>query len=134
MPVTIPQIEASQPEGLTQSATELGQKASGLASQIDAQWGTLDELRTGWQGTAADAAIAKATPTLLRMQQIHDALNRAQAFLLQGGGQLTQTRTSVLQTVSQLSGQGCRSDPTARSPSAPAARWIGTRRSVRSTP
>jgi len=106
VPVTVPQVEASRPEGLTQSATELGQKASGLASQIGTQRATLDGLRSGWQGTASDAAIAKAQTTLLRMQQIHDALNRAQTVLQQGGTELTQTRTNVLQTVSQLSGQG----------------------------
>ncbi|MDT5152909.1 MAG: hypothetical protein QOI01_4642 [Mycobacterium sp.] len=106
MAVTIPQVQASRPEGLTQSATELGQKASGLASQIQTQRATLDGLRSGWQGTASDAAIAKAQPTLQRMQQIHDALNRAQTVLQQGGGQLTRTRTNLLQTVGQLSGQG----------------------------
>src|SRR3981189_1389273 len=111
MTVTIPQVEASQPEGLTQSATDLGQKATSLASQIDKQRANLDGLRTGWQGTAADAAIAKAQPTLLRMQQIHDAINRAQRVLAEGGSQLTQTRTSVLQTVSQLSGQGWQVGP-----------------------
>ncbi len=106
MTVTIPQVEASQPESLIQSASELRQKASGLASQIDAQRATLERLRSGWQGTASDAAIAKAEPTLQRMQQIHDALGRTQALLQQGGATLTQTRTTVLQTVSQLSGQG----------------------------
>jgi pimeloyl-ACP methyl ester carboxylesterase len=40
------------------------------------------------------------------MQQIHDALNKAQTVLQQGGSTLAQTRTIVLQTVSQLSGQG----------------------------
>jgi WXG100 family type VII secretion target len=111
MPVTIPQVEASRPEGLTQSATELGQKASGLASQIETQRTTLDGLRSGWQGTASDAAIAKAQTTLLRMQQIHDALNRAGTVLQQGGTTLTQTRTSVVQTVSSLSGQGWKVAP-----------------------
>lgn len=106
MPVTVPQVEASRPEGLTQSATELGQKASSLASTIDHQRATLDGLRNGWQGTASEAAIAKAQPTLLRMQQIHDAMNRARTLLQQGGSQLTPTRTNVLQTVSQLCGQG----------------------------
>jgi WXG100 family type VII secretion target len=104
--VTIPQVEASRPEGLTQSATELEQKASDLATQIDKQRATLDALRGGWQGTASDAAIAKAQPTLERMQQIHDALNKVQTVLQQGGSTLAQTRTTVLQTVSQLSGQG----------------------------
>jgi WXG100 family type VII secretion target len=111
MAVTIPQVEASRPEGLTQSATELGQKASSLTSQIDKQRATLDGLRSGWHGTASDAAIAKAQPTLLRMQQIHDALNRAQTVLADGGSHLTQTRTNVLQTVNQLKGHGWQVGP-----------------------
>ena len=106
MAVTIPQVEASRPEGLSQSATELGQKASGLTSQIDRQRATLAGLQAGWQGTAADAAIAKAQPTLQRMQRVHDALMKAQTVLQQGGATLTQTRMTVLHTVSQLSGQG----------------------------
>jgi WXG100 family type VII secretion target len=111
MTVTIPQVEASRPEGLTKSAAELGQKASSLASQIDKQRATLDGLRTGWQGTASDAAIAKAQPTLLRMQRIYDALNSAQTVLRQGASTLAQTRTTVLQRVSQLSGQGWQVGP-----------------------
>ena len=106
MVVTTPQVEASRPEGLTQSATDLGQKAAQLASQIDIQRTTLDGLRSRWQGTASDAAIAKAQPTLLRMHQIHDAMNQARSVLQQGGRQLTQNRVTVLRTVSQLSGQG----------------------------
>jgi len=104
MTVTIPQVEASKPEGLTQTATALGQTASSLSSQIDTQRATMEGLRDNWQGPASDAAIATAQPTLLKMQQIHDALNRAQSVLQQGGTELTQTRTNVLQTVSQLSG------------------------------
>jgi WXG100 family type VII secretion target len=111
MTVTIPQVEASKPEGLTQTATALGQTASSLSSQIDTQRATIDGLRDKWQGPASDAAIAKAQPTLLRMQQIHDALNRAQTVLQQGGTELADTRTNVLQTVSQLSGQGWQVGP-----------------------
>ena len=85
MPVTIPAVEASRPEELTRTATELRQKASALASQIDKQRATLDSLRTAWQGPASDAAIAKAKPTLQRMQQILDTLSRAQTVLQQGG-------------------------------------------------
>lgn len=106
MTVTVPQVEASRPETLTQSAAELGQKAAGLATQIDKQRQTLEGLRTGWSGTASEAAIAKAQPTLERMQQIHDALTRSQNVLEQGGSTLTQTRSIVMTTVAQLSGQG----------------------------
>lgn len=111
MTVTIPQVEAAKPEGLTQTASALGQTASSLSSQIDTQRATIDGLRDKWQGPASDAAIAKAQPTLLKMQQIHDALNRAQNVLQEGGTALTQTRTNVLQTVSQLSGQGWQVGP-----------------------
>ncbi|WP_044514845.1 alpha/beta hydrolase [Mycolicibacterium septicum] len=106
MTVTIPQVQTSQPETLTASATELGQKASGLASRIDSQRANIDGLRSGWQGTASDAAIAKAQPTLARMQQIHDALNRAQTVIQEGGTALNQTRTSLLGAVDQLKAQG----------------------------
>lgn len=106
MAVTIPQVRASQPETLTASATELGQKASGLATQIDRHRANIDGLRSGWQGTASDAAIAKAQPTLARMQQIHDALSRAQTVLQDGGAALTQTRTNLLGAVDQLKAQG----------------------------
>ncbi|WP_255376489.1 alpha/beta hydrolase [Mycobacterium sp. NS-7484] len=104
--MTIPQVQGSQPETLTASATELGQKAMGLASRIDSQRANIDGLRSGWQGTASDAAIAKAQPTLARMQQIHDALNRAQSVMQEGGAALTQTRTSLLGAVDQLKAQG----------------------------
>lgn len=106
MPVTIPQVQASRPEALTEAAGELGQKASGLATQIDTQRATIARLRTQWQGTASDAAVAKAEPTLARMQSVHDALTRAQPVLRDGGGRLGQTRTGLLGAVSQLQGQG----------------------------
>lgn len=111
MPVTIPQVKASRPEALTEAAGELGQKASGLATQIDTQRATIDGLRTRWRGTASDAAAAKAEPTLARMQQVHDALRRAQPVLSDGGGRLGQTRTGLLGAVSQLQSQGWQVSP-----------------------
>jgi alpha/beta hydrolase family protein len=104
--VTIPQVEASRPEGLCQSAAQLSATASGLGAQIVTQRATLTELKSGWQGTAADAAIAKAQPTLSRMQQIRDAMTTAQSALAEGGAALTQNRMMLLQNVSQLSAQG----------------------------
>ncbi len=106
VPVTIPQVEASRPESLTSSAVEIANKASGLASQIDNQRATIDGLRSNWHGTASEAATAKAEPTLARMQQVHDALTRAQPVLQDGGAKLSQTRTGLLQVVDQLKGQG----------------------------
>ncbi|MCV7134436.1 hypothetical protein H7J06_15720 [Mycobacterium hodleri] len=104
--MTIPLVEASRPEGLCHSAAQLGARASGLAARIDAQRATLTELRSGWQGTAADAAIAKAQPTLLRMQHIRDAMTTAQTALHEGGAALGKNRTVLLHTVGTFSAQG----------------------------
>ncbi|MUL68318.1 hypothetical protein BOO86_27875 [Mycobacterium sp. CBMA 234] len=104
-------MEASRPESLTQSATELGAKASNLATQIDTQRSTITGLQDSWKGTASDAAVAKVQPTIARMQQIHDALGRAQAVLQAGGTQLSADRTNVVNTVSQLTGQGWQVSP-----------------------
>lgn len=106
MTVTIPQVEAAKPEGLTATASTLGQTTSSLSTQIDTQRATIQGLRDKWQGPASDAAIAKAQPTLDRLQQVHDTLARTQSVLNDGGTALTQTRTSVLNSVSQLKGQG----------------------------
>ncbi|TLH57697.1 alpha/beta hydrolase [Mycolicibacterium aubagnense] len=106
MTVTVPQVEASRPEALTESATELRGKAASLATQIDTQRATTDGLRKNWEGTASDAAAAKVAPTIARMQQIHDALTRTPAVLNDGGTRLAADRANVVNTVSQLTGQG----------------------------
>jgi hypothetical protein len=106
VPVTVAQVEASRPEGLTQSGGDLAQKASGLADRIGRQRATVNGLSSGWQGSASEAAVAKARPTLEQMQRMHDSLGRARAVLLEGGAQLTQARTNLVQTVGRLSRQG----------------------------
>ena len=111
MPVTIPLVKASRPEALTQAAGELGQKASGLATQIDTQRATIAGLRAGWHGTASDAAVAKAEPTVARMQQVHNGLTSAQSVLSDGGGRLGQTRSGLLSAVDRLEGQGWQVSP-----------------------
>lgn len=111
MPVTIPQVEAANPDSLTQSGTAIGQSASGLNERISQQQTTLNTLKSGWQGSASDAAIAKATPTLQQMQQMHESMTKLQATLQQGGTALAQSRTNVLQTVDQLRQQGWQVGP-----------------------
>jgi WXG100 family type VII secretion target len=111
VPVTIPEVQAAQPEGLTRAAGELGQKASVLSGQIDSQRAALDQLRAGWEGNASAAALAKAQPTLERMQQIRESLDKAQTVLAEGGNQLATTRANLMQTVSQLAGQGWQIGP-----------------------
>src|SRR6185312_10405246 len=85
MTVTIPQVEAARPEVFTQSGAWLGQSAAALGGQISDQRSTLDALRVGWQGAAADAASAKAQPTLDRMHRLQSALLRGQTALQDGG-------------------------------------------------
>ncbi|WP_232375370.1 alpha/beta hydrolase [Mycolicibacterium baixiangningiae] len=106
MPVTIPQVEASNPDSLTQSGTALGQSASGLNDRIHQQQSTLNALKSSWQGSGSDAAIAKATPTVQQMQQMHESMTKLQSTLQEGGATLTQTRNNVLQTADQLRNQG----------------------------
>ena len=67
--LTIPQVESARPDGLTQAGAAMGQSAAGLNERISRQQSTLDTLKSGWQGSASDAAIAKAAPTLQRMRQ-----------------------------------------------------------------
>ena len=59
MAVTIPQVEASSPDTLTQAGADLGHKATGLADRISRQRSAIARLRIGWQGSASDAAVAK---------------------------------------------------------------------------
>lgn len=104
--VTIPQVEAARPDGLTQSGAALGQSAAGLNERISQQQGTLTTLKSGWQGAASDAAITKAGPTLQRMQDMHRSMATLQTTLQEGGAALSGIRANVLSTADQLRGQG----------------------------
>lgn len=106
MPVTIPQVHASQPDRLVRSGAELDRFASGLATTIDQHRATLAVLRASWQGTASDAAQDRAVPTLRRLHDMHDALVRAGAILNDGGGRLGHTRTALAGAAAKLTGQG----------------------------
>lgn len=104
--VTIAQVEAARPDGLTQSGAVMGQSAAGLNARISQQQGTLTALKSGWQGAASDAAIAKAGPTLQRMQDMHRSMATLQTTLQDGGAALSGIRANVLSTADQLRGQG----------------------------
>ncbi|WP_110817738.1 alpha/beta hydrolase [Mycolicibacterium peregrinum] len=106
MTVTVEQVKASQPDALTRAGAQMEAAAAAYQTQIDRQQANLDKLKSGWQGTASDAAIADGQKTLEQMRRVHEAMVRVQAPLQAGGAQLTQIRSSVLQTVAQLEGQG----------------------------
>lgn len=111
MPVTIPQVEAAAPESLTRSGAELGRLASTLNDRLHQQRTALSRLQSAWQGTASDAAVAKAAPTLEQMQRLHQSLTRLQAGLADGGALLTRTRAEVLRASGQLQQQGWQVSP-----------------------
>lgn len=106
MPVTIPQVQDSQPDQLIRAGGELGTRASGLAARIDQQRATLHMLRSGWQGAAAEAAQGSAVPTVARMQQMHDALLRTGTLLSRGGSSLEHIRAQLITMVGRLTAQG----------------------------
>lgn len=110
-PVTIPQVEASQPGNLVQAGAEMGQKAAALSTQIEQHQKGLQTLHAGWQGSASEAAQAKSTATVQRMQQLQEALTRTQTIMQEGGGRLAQTRTSLMQAVTSLTAQGWQVGP-----------------------
>lgn len=106
MSVSISQVEASHPEVLVQSGADIGARATTLATQMDQQRATIEQLRGAWSGTSADAAIAGATASLQRMQRLHDSLSALRSALQDGGGELVQQRSRILATVDNLKGQG----------------------------
>ncbi|WKG03855.1 alpha/beta hydrolase [Mycolicibacterium sp. HK-90] len=99
-------MESSNPEALVRSGADVGNRAATLAAQIDQQRAVIEKLRTDWKGSAADAAIENATTTLQRMQRLHDALTALRTALQDGGADLVQQRSSIVNTVEQLRGQG----------------------------
>lgn len=106
MPVTIPQVQGSQPDRLVRSGTEVGRHACRLAGRLDQQRATLRILRSGWQGNASDAAQYNAVPVTQRMQQVHRTLVDAATLLCDGGSNLDHTRTQLVALVGRLTAQG----------------------------
>ena len=104
--ISISAVEASQPDRLLSAATEVGTMASQLDSLIATQRDSVTELREGWSGSAADAAIARAELNLATQEALRDKLQTLQGVLSSGGGQLTSARTALLDMVGELRGQG----------------------------
>jgi hypothetical protein len=81
-----------------------------MASQLDrliaAQRDSVAELRDGWTGTAADAAIARGEQNLASQEELRDNLQTLQGVLSSGGGQLNSARTALLDMVGELRAQG----------------------------
>lgn len=106
MSVSVSSVDAARPEALTTAAAHLGPKITELNSTIDAQRNALVDLQNGWQGIAANAALARAERDLAKQTDLRDRLILAQQVLQTGGSHLTQVRSAILQVVTSLRAQG----------------------------
>lgn len=106
VPTSISAVEASQPERLVSAAAEVGTRAAQLDSLITTQRDSVTQLRSGWAGAAATAAIARGEQNLATQEALRDKLQTLQGVLASGGGQLGTTRTALLDMVGQLRSQG----------------------------
>jgi WXG100 family type VII secretion target len=102
MPTSISVVQASQPDRLAHAAAQAGQSASRVEQQLTAGRQALARMRAGWEGAASDAASASAERTFVRQQKIAGALQRMQSALSSGGGQLSGTRTAIVDNVTRL--------------------------------
>jgi uncharacterized protein YukE len=106
MTVSVSLVETTRPEALTTAATQIGGKVAQLNSTIDAQRNALRGLQGSWQGTAADAALARGQRDLAKQTGLRDRLTQAQQVLQAGGTHLAQARAAILGIVNSLRGQG----------------------------
>ena len=106
MATSISAVEASQPERLVSAATDVGARTAQLDSLISTQRESVNKLREGWSGSAANAALARGEQNLASQEALRDKLQTLQGVLATGGGQLSSTRTALLGMVGQLRSQG----------------------------
>lgn len=89
-----------------EAADEVGAMASQLDNLITTQRDSVAELRDGWTGAAADAAIARGEQNLASQEALRDDLQTLQGVLSSSGGQLNSARTALLDMVGGLRSQG----------------------------
>ena len=106
MATSISAVAASQPDRLVTAAAEVGTQATQLDNLITAQRDSVNKLREGWSGSAADAAIARGEQNLAIQESLREKLQTLQGVLSSGGGQLSSARTALLDMVGQLRDQG----------------------------
>lgn len=106
MSVSVSVVEATRPEALTSAAGSLVGKVAQLDSTLEAQREAIRDLKGGWQGTAADAALSRAERDLAKQAGFRNRLAQAQQVLQIGGTHLAQARSAILGIVNALRGQG----------------------------
>jgi hypothetical protein len=119
--VTVSTVQASRPEHLVASATDLGTKIAALDATMAAQRQELAHMRASWQGLAASAAIIKAEQDLNRQEELRARLSALRQALNAGGIQMAFTRNGLLATVAMLRAVGWQvsDDGTATAPPLP---------------
>jgi len=103
---TISLVARSQPDGLVAAATGLGASIASLEQEISAQREAVAQLISGWQGDAAQAAMASGKKNLQRQNLLHVRLQAMQSALSSGGEQLSSLRTHILGTAGQAASLG----------------------------
>lgn len=106
MAVSLEVVEASQPEGLSDAALDLGDRISRLDQVMAGEHRALSELRAGWEGAAAGSAFTRAGRDLAGQRLLRDKLGALQSVLAAGGSQLASVRAAVLSVVSGLRSRG----------------------------
>ncbi len=106
MAVTISQVESTNPGELESAASRVGQSVSQVEAATNSAKQTSTSLGQTWQGTASDAATDSADETALKQQRFSSSLKELQSVLSQGGAQLAESRSSIVNTTEQLRGQG----------------------------
>ena len=104
--MTLSTVETTRPEELNTAATSLGGKVVQLNSTIDAQRNALTELQSSWQGTASEAATARAERNLKQQTHFRNQLEQTKKTLQTGGTHLSQARSALLAVVSSLRSRG----------------------------
>lgn len=104
--VSLSVVEASDPNGLVDSAARIGEKISRLDTLMTQQRRALAELRANWQGKAASAAITRAEADLDQQEALRARLQALQTALQSGGSQLSSTRRGLLMVVNSLRATG----------------------------
>lgn len=122
MAVSVSAVEASRPERLVAAADRLGHKIAQLEGIMADQRRASNELRQSWEGTAADAATARAERDLDRQEDLRARLRAIEQALQSGGARLSATRSGLVSVVGLLRGTGWRvsDDGTASPPPLPA--------------
>lgn len=106
MSASVSVVEASNPQGLTSAAGQLGGKISSLDAILDTQRRAMPELREWWQGAAADAAIRKAEQAINRQEDLRARLVTVQNALSSGGANMGSVRDGVVRLVGGLHAVG----------------------------